>query len=214
MSSRIPYCVTKKYSFTDETIWGHRRLFYPRSHVNQSMSWCNDGFLPYQEGWGWHGPMANCWSELCCRWGVREGNGLHKLRAVITRVHASSAGLCRQHASTHRYRDYLYMINWSRELRQLADSGELYMINGRACLLSMVFCRIWPLIKTSSPETASCQFFKVNCILSMLICRIWRTWTNGRYGGDRDVSPSHDVHARAVSMDEGEEVLKETDGTR
>ena len=117
MSSRIPYCVTKKYSFTDETIWGHRRLFYPRSHVNQSMSWCNDGFLPYQEGWGWHGPMANCWSELCCRWGVREGNGLHKLRAVITRVHASSAGLCRQHASTHRYRDYLYMINWSLKLR-------------------------------------------------------------------------------------------------
>ena len=53
-----------------------------------------------------------------------------------------------------------------------------------------------------------------SCFFSMLICRIWRTWTNGRYGGDRDVAPSHDVHARTVSMDEGEEVLKETDGTR
>ena len=99
--------------------WNHlgssETVLSPCSHVNQSMSWCNDGFLPHQEGWGWHGPMANCWSEPCCRWGVREGNGLHKLRAVITRVHASSAGLCGQHASTHRYRDYISTINWSKE---------------------------------------------------------------------------------------------------
>ena len=87
------------------------------------------------------------------------------------------------------------------------------MINGRSGLLSMLISRIWPLIKSSSPETASCQFFNGNGFLSILIFRIW-TWTNGRDGGDGDVSPCHDVHARAVSMDEGEEVLKETDGTR
>ena len=97
-------------------------------------------------------------------------------------------------------------------MRQLADSGELDII--RVGPVYSECCSIWPLIKSSSLETASCQFFNGNGFLSMLICRIWWTWTNGRDGGDRDVSPSHDVHARAVSMDEGEEVLKETDGTR
>ena len=45
MSSTIPSTVSQRNSFPDKTIWAHLRLFYPSSHVNQSMSWCNDGFL-------------------------------------------------------------------------------------------------------------------------------------------------------------------------
>ena len=40
--------MSQRICFPDETIWVHLRLFYPSSHVNQSMSWCNDGFLPDQ----------------------------------------------------------------------------------------------------------------------------------------------------------------------
>ena len=199
MSSTIP-SLSQRNSFPDKTIWAHLRLFYPSSHVNQSMSWCNDGFLLDQG-------LRPTWAAII-RWQIVDqgrvtGEGSEREMGFINSEPSLQEFMPHQLDSADNTppptgikiiktnkKNSLRQLAYSMEnsLRQLANSMEsLTLSNGRSCL---------------------------SLISIIYYCRIWRSWTHGRHGGDGDVAPGNDVHAWAVSLDEGEEVFTETNGTR
>ena len=175
--SVINNTVSQRNSFPDKTICAHLRLFYPSSHVNQSMSWCNDGFLLDQG-------LRPTWAAII-RW------------QIVDQGRVTGEGSERE----------MGFINSEPSLQEFMP----HQLDSADNTPPPTGIKI---IKTNKKNGLHDNLHTLESRSIVYCCRIWRTWPYGRHGGDGDVPPGDDVHARAVSLDEGEEVFTETNGTR